>query len=204
MNRLRYLIGLLLLSGLLAGRPLLAQDTVRQFVRPTLLKTNLGEPISLVLEAPTANRQSLQVGVQYFGINFLGRIRLLNLTPAYKFYLSKSVGSERRPAPKGLYLSPYLRYHRFKTETDGWWTNESSTTIRSMFGGGVVVGAQFINWSGLTLDGFFGGGYSFLLHYRVIQYNPPNPPPTTDPNWPRYNIRIGLCIGVAFVRPDTD
>ncbi len=202
-KQLRYLMCQLLLSGLLAGGPLLAQDSTRQFVRPTVLKTNLGEPISLVLEAPTVARQSLQVGVQYFGIGFFGRVRLLNLTPAYKFYLSKSVGSARRPAPKGFYLSPYLRYHRFKTETDGGWTNEFSITTRSMFGGGVVVGAQFINQSGLTLDGFFGGGYNFLPRYRVIQSNAQNPPSTTDPNWPRYTIRIGLCIGVAFARPDT-
>lgn len=205
-NQLRYLM-YLLLTGFLAGQPLSAQDTTGQFVRPAVLKTNLAGPISLILEVPTTNRQSLQVGVQYFSINFWGRTRHFSLTPAYKFYLSKSAGSARRPAPKGLYLSPYFRYRSVRDEVGGFWFEDehtpSGTVSYNIFGTGAIVGAQFINRWGLTFDGFLGGGYNPLTSYRVIQYDPPNPPPAPDPNWLRYDIRIGLCIGIAFAQPRT-
>lgn len=207
MNRLRYLTRSLLLSGLLAGGPLLAQDTTRQFVRPAVLKTNLGEPISLVLEVPTTNRQSLQVSAQYFGIDLFSRVRSFSMTPAYKFYLTKSAGSARRPAPKGFYLSSYLRYRWIESEGyRSWGSDAYAVRISSTFGGGVVMGAQFINRWGFTLDGFLGGGYNPLKSYQVTWYNlynSPNPPRTPDSNWLRYDIRIGLCIGIAFAQPGT-
>lgn len=205
MSRLRYLICPLLLSGLLVGRPLLAQDSTRQFVRPALLKTNLAGPISLFLEVPTTARQSLQVSVHYLNMEFLfDRARLFNITPSYKFYLSKSVGSARRPAPKGLYLSPYLKYRWIESEMrESWWSPASGRVAYSMLGGGVVVGAQFINRWGLTLDGFLGGGYNPLTSYRIIQEYPPNPPPKPQLRDLRYDLRVGLCIGFAFARPGT-
>lgn len=205
MNQLRHLIGLLVLSGLLVGRPLLAQDTMSRFVRPALVKTNLAGPISLFLEVPTTARQSLQLSAQHLNMKLLfDRVRLFSITPAYKFYLSKSAGSARRPAPKGLYLSPYLRYRWMESEvSESWWSPASGRVAYAMFGGGVVVGAQFISRWGLTLDGFLGGGYNPLVSYWLVQEYPPNPPPKSQLQDLRYDVRVGLCIGFAFARPGT-
>lgn len=210
MNRFRYLICPLLLSGLLAGRPLLAQDTTRQFMRPALLKTNLLYPFMLSVEVPTTPRQSFQFNAHYFGMKGtssmlftpgtqFSRERNVNITPEYRFYLSRSTGSARRPAPRGLYLGPYLTYHYEYQFTSTKWQgttgiNERTESISS-FGGGVVVGVQFITRGGFVIDGFLGRGYFPVVNYQPTQENILN----RDQN----DFRFGLSIGGAFSRPGT-
>lgn len=209
MNRLRYLLCPLLLSGLLAGRPLLAQDTTRQFVRPAVLKTNLLYPFSLSLEMPTARRQSFQFSVHYFGMRgtssgwspgaqTFGRSRYANISPEYRFYLSKAA-SARRPAPKGWYIGPYLKYHYEKNYSLSSWQGFTHVVERmvavSSFGGGVLIGAQLITRGGFVIDGSLGRGYFPFINHRSNR----------DPELYRYrnDYQISLAIGGAFSRPGT-
>ena len=209
MNRLHFLISLLLLSGLWTGRPLLAQDTTRQFVRPAVLKTNLLYPFSLSLEMPTARRQSFQFSVHYFGsqgtspgwspgAQTFGRARYVNVSPEYRFYLSKPA-SARRPAPKGWYIGPYLKYHYERdyslTSWQGFTHVNERMVVVSSFGGGVLIGAQLITRGGFVINGSLGRGYFPFINHRSNR----------QPELYRYrnDYHIGLSIGGAFSRPGT-
>ena len=211
MNRLYYLLCPLLLSGLLAGRPLLAQDSMRQFVRPAVLKTNLLYPLSLALELPTTLRQSFQFSVHYLGFQGTSsgwsftpgaqtftKVRYVNVSPEYRFYLARTA-SARRPAPKGWYLGPYLKYHYEKDFTST--SYQGSTRVRermvavSSFGGGVLIGAQLITRGGFVVDGVLGRGYFPFINYQSNR----------EPELYRYrnDYHFGLSIGGAFSRPGT-
>lgn len=202
MNLLRLLTCLLLLSYLLSIRPVFAQDSVQLFIRPALIKTNLVGPFSLFIEAPTASRQSLQVSAQRINFSLFNTSRIFNLTPEYRFYLSKIVPTARRPAPKGLYLSPYLKYRYVTDEIKSFfYSNTLYTVSYSMAGGGLVVGAQFINSWGFALDAFVGGGYFPLMSYSVSQENTAYRSAEPKPQDYRVDLRIGICIGLAVAKP---
>ena len=202
MNRLRYPLYPLLLSSLLAGGPLLAQDSTRQFVRPALLKTNLLYPLGLSVEVPTTPRQSFQFSTHYYGItteSWFGtgftKERYFNLIPEYRFYVSRAAPSARRPAPKGLYLGLYLRYLQHNTFNYDTYTGRvrpRSSYSTSSFGGGAVAGVQFIMWGGFVIDGFLGGGY-----FPVVNYQPARENVLAGD---RSQVHIGLSIGGAFSR----
>lgn len=183
---------------------LYAQDSSRQLMRPALVKTNLLGPFSLFLEIPTAPRQSLQFSAQRVNFVFFGTTRIFSLTPEYRFYLSKRQPSARRPAPKGFYVSPYLKFWTVVDEPRGLFASSSRTygeVSYSMFGGGVVVGLQFINRWGFTLDGFLGGGYFPVMSYRATTFNSAYSLPQPHPQDYRADVRVGLCIGLAFSQP---
>lgn len=204
-------MGLLLWSSLLAGRPLLAQDTTRQFVRPAVLKTNLLMPFTLSLELPTTSKQSFQFSAHYLGLQgtssawsftpgekTFSRSRYVNLIPEYRFYLSKTA-SARRPAPKGWYLGPYLKYHYetnfTSTSTQGFTHVSERATSVSSFGGGLLIGAQFITRWGFVVNGFLGRGYFPFINYQSTG--------STELYRYRNDYHLGLSIGGAFSRPGT-
>ncbi len=202
MNRHRCLIYLFLLNGLLTSLPLSAQDTTVLYRRPSLVKTNLAGPFSLFVEVPTAPRQSVQISLQRINFSLFSTSRIFNVTPEYRFYLSKQLPSARRPAPKGLYVSPYLKYRYVAEEATGFFSGSKLSTVAySMFGGGVVAGAQFISRGGFVLDAFLGAGYFPLIQYDVTTEQTAYRPPETHPERYQVDVRVGLCIGLAFARP---
>jgi hypothetical protein len=79
----------------------------------------------------------------------------LNAAFDYRFYLFKR---NRRPAPDGLYIGPYVSYYGFKYTN--LFTTLRTDTVRtatqrskySLFNLGIVVGYQFIFWKRLSID----------------------------------------------------
>ncbi len=185
--------------GILVSTAAIAQDSTRQYLRPGLIKTNLTGPFSLLIEVPTANRQSLQLSAKYLTWGLFGKATYVNITPEYRFYLSKQPPSARRPAPKGLYVGPYLRYQSVVEEHIGILASQRyGTVFYSMFGGGAVVGTQFISRGGFVLDSFLGAGYFPLMPYRITTERTTYRPPDAKPETYRFDLRLGLCIGLAF------
>lgn len=210
MNRICCFIDLLLLSALLVAQPLSAQDSTRQYLRPALVKTNLLGPFSLLVEVPTTARRSVQISVQRSRFRLFSEYRSFSITPEYRFYLSKLAATGRRPAPKGFYVSPYLKYRTVADESIGLFSNRTLYTVfYKMAGGGAVAGSQFISRGGFTLDAFVGVGYFPRVTYRItVPYdssyqNSYSRPPEARPQEYRLDLRVGLCIGLAFDRPET-
>ena len=208
MNRLSCFLCPLSLSGLLAGQPLIAQDTTRQFVRPAVLKTNLLYPFTLSLEVPTTHWQSFQFSMHYLGQQGTSsawsfnpgeqtfyRRRYVNVMPEYRFYLSRPA-SARRPAPKGWYIGPYLKYHYEEdfssTSTQGFTHISEKSVFVSSFGAGALIGAQLITRGGFVVNGSVGTGYFPFINYHSNGWDASS----------RYrrDYHINLSIGGAFSR----
>lgn len=212
MNRLHNPTGFLFLSVLLAGQSLCAQDTTRQFVRPVVLKTNLLYPFTLSLEVPTTLRQSFQFNAHYLGLQGTSsawsftpgeqtyyKRRYVNISPEYRFYISRPA-SARRPAPKGWYIGPYLKYHYEEdfssTSTQGFSSISEKSVFVSSFGGGVLIGAQLITRGGFVINGSVGTGYFPFINYQSNR--------VADESYRyRRDYHISLSIGWAFSRPRT-
>lgn len=107
--------------------------------------------INLSYETKLSDQSTAQLGVFYSGVSF-GSTRYtgIGITPEYRMYVG---GGE---ALDGLYVAPFLRYQNFtikETETD-------SKGSLSTFGGGVILGRQWILGEAFTLDLFIGPSYS--------------------------------------------
>lgn len=188
---------------LFTNPPVHAQDTVATYRRPTLFKTNLLGPFSLLVEGRVAPRKSVQLGVQRVNFGLLGTDnKFFSLTSEFKFYLSRRASTERRPYPKGFYLSPYLKYRNVREVSESWLFctncgNRISEFSYNMLGGGAIAGAQVIFRKGFTLDAFLGGGYFPLMGYKSV-YIAPNTYDDADREVYRIDIRVGFCLGYAF------
>ncbi|GAB3549999.1 hypothetical protein [Spirosoma fluminis] len=185
--------------GILIATAAVAQDSTQRYLRPALVKTNLTGPFSLLVEVPTVHQQSLQLGAKSLTWGLFGKSTFFNITPEYRFYLSKQPPSAHRPAPKGFYVSPYLRYQSVVEEHIGILGSQKyGTVFYSMFGGGAVIGTQFISRGGFVLDAFLGAGYFPLMQYRITTERTTYYPLDAKPEDYRFDLRLGLCIGLAF------
>ncbi len=178
-------------------------DSVAVYSRPNIVKTNLAGLFSLFYEAQVHPKRSLQLSMNRADIGFLwDDTKYFSLIPAFKFYVSKKAGSQRRPSPSGFYISPYLRYVNVRDIGGGFFSDRKLYEVAyNLFGGGVVAGYQVIFRKGLTLDFFGGGGYLPLNSSKVIYTYTRDYEVNVSPEDYKTDIRIGLCIGYAFKRP---
>ena len=121
------------------------------FAQQNVVKINILSPIvktiNVSFEHALSETGSLQLGLFYTGYSvdetkFSG----FGITPEYRFYLSSS------PAPDGFYVAPFARYQSFKL-TDDFTDSEGKF---SAFGGGLVIGRQWIFKERISLDLFLG------------------------------------------------
>jgi len=136
---------------LLATLQLQAQDGPRNTI-----KVNVFSPLvrtaSVSYEHALNTRHSAQLNVFYSGVSIENtRFRGMGITPEYRFYLS-----ENKEAPAGFYLGPFLRYQNFNL-TDKESDNKASL---STFGGGVLLGGQWIFNEKIALDAFIGPSFN--------------------------------------------
>ena len=164
-----------------------ALSTHAQEIR-NVAKTNIAAPffnaVSLSFERTLNKSHSLNVT-----FNFLDQSAIVfteysgyQITPEYRFYLSKKV------SPEGLYVAPYLRYsnltfdHGFFTSTKGKYKG---------LGLGNALGYQWLagksNW--LSIDAFFG------MHFQAGHYQVED---DGDNDLPVIGLRGGVLLGLAF------
>jgi hypothetical protein len=115
--------------------------------------------------------------------------RGFGLTPEFRYY----VFSE---APNGFYVGPFLRYQRFtlKYQEDGNQFDGQSGTFTA-FGGGGLLGYQWVFGKRVSLDAFFGlavSGFSIKADIPEVEEKFRLPIPGT------ILPRIGLTLGVAL------
>jgi len=135
----------LLLTGLLASKSFSQNESHTVKINPLSALLRIG---SVFYEHKLSDKGSIQLGLAYTGIKFDDtKFSGLMVTPEYRFYPKEN-------ALNGLYLAPYLRYQNFKVTS-----NEDKGSYNS-FGGGAVLGRQWIYKSGFTLDLFFGPSFN--------------------------------------------
>jgi hypothetical protein len=155
-----------------------------------VIKFNIFAPI-----VKTANFQyekafgdkSFQLGAFYTGFSpgttkFSG----FGITPEFRFYLSET------PAPAGFYAAPFLRYQSFTIEeTD---PDIAAKGTFSAFGGGVIIGKQWIFKEKVALDLFIGPSYNGGKVKAEAGDSGNLDPETFD----GFGVRFGVCFGLAF------
>jgi len=105
------------------------------------------------------------------------------ITPEYRFYLSET------EAPAGVYVAPFVRYQNFKL------TEESSASkgTYSSFGGGLVIGKQWIFKEKISIDAFVGPQFS-SGNVKVTDGTDNFDTGVFD----GFGVRAGLTFGFAF------
>lgn len=156
--------------------------------KENVIKINIFSPIvstfNIQYERKLSATGSFQLGFFYTGFSagdtkFSG----IGITPEYRFYLSET------EAPKGVYIAPFLRYQDFTL------TQEATTSKGTLtnFGGGVIIGKQWLFKEKIALDIFIGPSYS-TGSTKVTSGSSSFSTGAFD----GFGIRTGLCLGFAF------
>ena len=155
----------------------------------TVIKVNLLSPLvrtgSFFLEHAIGEETSIQLGALFTGFK-AGDTKFSGfaITPEFRYYLSES------PAPKGMFIAPYLRYQSFNLEEE---ITASKATF-SGFGGGLLVGKQWIFKERISLELFIGPSY---LSGSVDVESGTEDEFEVDA-FDGFGLRSGITLGVAF------
>jgi hypothetical protein len=154
----------------------------------SVLKINILSPIvktfNISYEHVLSDNSSFQLGFFYTGYkDDFTKFSGFGITPEYRFYLSDS------PAPEGVYVAPFLRYQNFKLEDETF--NDKADF--SAFGGGLVIGKQWIFKDKISLEIFLGPAY----------YSGKVSGESGDTNWDTgafdgFGLRTGINFGIKF------
>lgn len=175
MNRLTLTLALLL--GCLA----------MTWAQSNVLKLNILSPIvktfNVSYEKKVSPTGSLQLGFFYTGYSDGGEsFKGFGITPEYRAYLSDT------EAPDGFYVAPFVRYQTFDAEDD-----LGNAGTLSGFGGGLVIGRQWIFKEKFALDLFIGPSYvssSFKQTAGADEIG-------TD-TFDGFGLRFGVNFGLGF------
>jgi len=137
---------------------------------------------SVFYERKVNEGMSAQLGVAYTGVKLDDtKFSGLAITPEVRFYIKKH-------APTGMYAAPFLKYQNY-TVSDH--TDKGSYTS---FGGGALMGHQWVYNSGFTLDLFFGPSYNNGKYKATIVTDEPDIKGGIE----GFGIRTGVAIGFGF------
>lgn len=152
-----------------------------------IAKVNLFSTIvrtgNVAFEHRISESSSIQLGAYYSGFSSGDfRLRGFGITPEFRYYATN------KGAMEGFYLAPFLRYQHFTL------TEKSNMGTLNTFGGGLVIGNQWIFGKGITLDVFAGPSYN-KGNIRVTSgVNDFDIPVGIN----GFGLRAGTTIGFAF------
>lgn len=109
-------------------------------------------------------------------------------TPEYRFYLGETA------APHGFYVAPYLRYQSFTLTDEDSYEMEYSKAEMTGFGGGLLVGRQWLFKERVTFDLFIGPSYTKAD--MKVKSGDENDFETGS--WDGFGVRAGVTLGIAF------
>ena len=131
---------IVLAAGLMLSSSVFAQ-------KKNAIKVNILSPVvrtgSFFYERALSDGASAQLGFFYTGYKISDtKFSGFGITPEFRYYPAKNEDM------KGFYLAPFLRYQNFKLTQDA---TDSKGTFTS-FGGGVLIGGQFLFGNVVTLN----------------------------------------------------
>ncbi|MQY80420.1 MAG: DUF3575 domain-containing protein [Bacteroidetes bacterium] len=106
------------------------------------------------------------------------------VTPEFRYYLSES------SAPKGIFIAPFVRYQKFSLEVE----SVNSEADLTVFGGGLLVGAQTLLKDLITIEAFIGPSYGF----GSIDVKAGDESDFDFETFDGFGARGGITIGIAF------
>ncbi|MDN5203096.1 DUF3575 domain-containing protein [Fulvivirgaceae bacterium BMA10] len=153
-----------------------------------VVKINILSPIvrtiSVFYENAIQEDKSFQLGFFYTGASVTDtKFRGFGITPEFRFYLSET------SAPEGVYVAPFLKYQNFDLTEE---ITDSKATL-STFGGGVVIGKQWLFKEKITLDAFLGPNFNS----GDVKVESGNASFSTGA-FEGFGLRLGLTFGLAF------
>lgn len=169
--------------------------------RKNVIKVNYLSPIlstlSLFYERTIAPKTSLQLGLAYTSASIGSgdsktTLSGFAITPEVRFYFSE------KGAPRGFFIAPFLRNQNFTLKSTG--TAFSGVNIDykatyTSFGGGAVIGGQWLFGGRVSLDVWGGPSYNagtFKYEGGATESN------FTISGFNGFGFRFGSTIGVAF------
>ncbi len=176
----------LIVAALFISLSVKADEPVSQ----NIIKANLFSPLvrtgSFFYERALNEDMSFQMGFFYTGASISDtRFRGVGITPEFRYYLS-----ERRTAPSGVYVAPYLRYQNFSLSAEG----DPGKATYSGLGGGLLIGAQTLLKNTISLEGFIGPSY-FSGNLKVTDGEQDD---FDIGFFDGFGVRFGFTVGLAF------
>lgn len=157
----------------------------------SVIKLNLFSPIvstvSGFYENAFSENTSAQLGFFYTGAS-IGDTKFsgFGITPEIRFYLSET------SAPQGFYAAPFIRYQNFDLTEE----NTDSKATLSNFGGGLLIGKQWIFKERIALDAFIGPSY--VSGSIEVESQGTNEDIFETGALNGFGVRLGLSFGIAF------
>lgn len=106
------------------------------------------------------------------------------ITPEFRYYLSES------SAPEGIFLAPYIRYQRFNLSVEG----GIEEAKLSVFGGGLLVGAQTLLKDVIIIEAFLGPAYGF----GNMDVEAGSEDDFEIGTFDGFGVRGGITVGIGF------
>lgn len=156
-----------------------------------VVKLNLFSPIvktvSVFYENAFSENKSAQLGFFYTGTS-IGDTKFtgFGITPEIRFYLSETV------APEGFYAAPFIRYQNFDLTEE---ITDSKATL-SNFGGGLLIGKQWLFKERIVLDAFIGPSY--VSGSIKVENSGTDEDIFETGVLDGFGVRAGLSFGIAF------
>ncbi len=172
---------LVVIAGLVISCSIFAQ-------KKNAIKVNIFSPIvrtgSFFYERALSDGASAQLGFFYTGYKVSDtKFSGYGITPEFRFYPS------RNEDMKGFYLAPFLRYQSFSLSDE---LNNEATF--SSFGGGVLIGGQFLFGNIVTLDIFIGPAYNS----GSTKVKSGSADTFSLGSFDGFGVRPGVTVGIAF------
>lgn len=151
-------------------------------------KVNIFSPLvrtaSVFYERKLGASTTGQLGFFYTGYSIDNlKLRGFGITPEFRYYASQDKG-----AMNGFYLAPFVRYQNYTLTEDA---NKGEFTS---FGGGLLIGNQWMLKGGLNIDLFIGPSLSsgtIKVKSGTDNFDLPF-------GIEGFGIRSGLTVGIAF------
>lgn len=160
------------------------------FAQSNVIKLNILSPIvrtaNFSFEHAINESSSIQLGFFYTGVSISDlKYRGIGITPEYRFFLSET------PAPDGAYVAPFVRYMNINLESED--TGDKASL--SAFGGGVVIGREWIFKKLISLDIFLGPAY---YSSGVSVDSGSEDEFDISSGFSGFTLRFGVDLGIAF------
>lgn len=163
-----------------------------------VFKINIFSPIvrtgSVFYERTISEDKSVQLGAFYTGFSIEDtKFSGFGITPEFRKYLSSS-----NEAPAGFYLAPFLRFQSFnlKVEDSDWSEGDTGGEANfTTFGGGLLIGRQWVFAERFVLDTFIGPSYNAGSIKAEDNANEEN---FDTGAFGGFGVRTGVALGVKF------
>ncbi|RYY82563.1 MAG: DUF3575 domain-containing protein [Chitinophagaceae bacterium] len=166
-----------------------------QAQKSNAIKANIFSPLvksgSFFYERKISENKTAQIGVGFTSWGKADETKLsgIFITPEFRFYLSGE-------AMNGFYVGPFLRYQNLKVvdkEAVAYGGTEDKATLNT-FGGGVVIGRQWVFGNIVTFDIFGGPSYNV----GKLKFEDGNGDATIPGAVNGFGARVGITLGIAF------